>query len=188
MDKVTETLKLKGPFKFNGNSSIFDEITDVVNGVYLWCIKVSDDSFRVYYVGESIDIKDRMYTHRKNQLSGKYTGHCVQSLKNNIREIMHRAESGIIPRFSEIDRNVFNQEFLDSIYLFYLPITTSGNKDADKWHRCRFETGIVMHIENQGQNIVSVGHLRYWKKETKKVRLVSENCTIESLNNQSITI
>ncbi|MBL4608609.1 MAG: GIY-YIG nuclease family protein [Pseudomonadales bacterium] len=79
MDK----LEFIGPYKFEGSDSIFDGIDEVISGVYLWCVKTNDESFKVYYVGEAADIKKRMREHYKNQLSGKYTGHCLDSLKNN---------------------------------------------------------------------------------------------------------
>lgn len=180
--------KFKGPFKFEGKDSIFDEITSVVNGVYLWCVQNNNGSFLVYYVGEAIDIKKRMYDHLKNQLEGKYTGHCPDALKKNIRILMHRAGLGMVPRFSHIDTKTYNKNFIDNLYLFYLPLPASGKREEDKWFRCRFETGIVMHIENQGQNIVSVGHLRYWKEENEQVLLSSGTNKIESISNEIITI
>lgn len=69
-----------------------------------------------------------------------------------------------------------------------MAFTVVNNKNDDKWLRCRYETGIVMHIENQGQNIVNVGHLRYWKGDKKKVKIVTSSVNIESLSNEAITI
>lgn len=183
-----ETLEFRGPFKFQGENSIFNDITEVISGVYLWCVKNDDDSFRVYYVGEAVNIKQRMYTHLKYLLEGKYTGHCIKSLKNNIQILMHRAGEGMIPRFSHIDRNEFNKEFADNLYLFYAPLPTKGEKNEDKWLRCRFETGIAIHIQNQGQNIISVGHLRYWQAEKEKIRITSGSNHIEALSNHEIVI
>ncbi len=184
MDKY----EFKGPFKFEGENSIFDEISDVVNGVYLWCVKNNEGSYLVYYVGEAVDIKNRMYDHLKNQLEGKYTGHCPDSLKNNVCVLMHRAGVGMVPRFSHMDRKAYNQNLIDNLYLFYLPLPENGQKEDDKWLRCRFETGIVTHIENQGQNIVRVGHLRYWKEENEQVLLSSGDNKIESISNEIVTI
>lgn len=181
-------LEFKGPFKFEGDNSIFDEITKSINGVYLWCIKTDDNIFRVYYVGEAIDIKNRMHDHLKNQIAGMYTGHCLESLKKNIRVLMHRANYGMIPRFSHINRKEYNKKLADNLYLFYSELPVVNDKSNDKWLRCRYETGIVMHIENQGQNIISVGHLRYWKGDTEKINVVTNNINIESLSNECITI
>lgn len=184
MDK----LEFRGPFKFEGESSIFNDIRGVISGVYLWCVKNDDDSFRVYYVGEAVDIKQRMLTHLKNLLEGKYTGHRIESLKNNIQIIMHRAGEGMIPRFSDMDRVEFNKDFAANLYLFYAPLPLEGDKNEDKWLRCRFETGIAIHIQNQGQNIISVGHLRYWQGEKKKVRITSSSNQIEALSNYEVVI
>jgi len=70
----------------------------------------------------------------------------------------------------------------------YATLPESGNKEDDKWLRCRYESGIVFHVENQGQNIVSVGHLRYWDKKLQKVKLTTNDCIIESLSNETIVI
>lgn len=183
-----ETLKFRGPFKFEGESSIFNNITDVINGVYLWCVKNDDNSFRVYYVGEAVNIKQRMHTHLKNLLEGKYTGHHIASLKNNIQIVMHRAGEGMIPRFSNMNRDEFNKDFAANLYLFYAPLPLGGDKNEDKWLRCRLETGIAIHIQNQGQNIISVGHLRYWQGQKKKVRINSGSNQIEALSNYEIII
>ncbi len=185
---MVSQLEFKGPFKFEGDSSIFNEISKPINGVYLWCIKIDDNSYRVYYVGEAIDVKNRLSNHLTNQITGMYTGHCLESLKKNIRILMHRANDGMIPRFSEVNREQYNKELVDNLYLFYSELPVVNNKNDDKWLRCRYETGIVMHIENQGQNIVNVGHLRYWKGDKKKVKIVTSSVNIESLSNEAITI
>lgn len=183
-----DEIKFKGPYKFSGKSSIFDEISSVINGVYLWCIKSDNNSFRVYYVGESVDIKKRMYDHRKNQLEGKYTGHSIDALRKNIRILMHRAGDGMIPRFSKMDRASFNKNLTDNLYLFYSELPTTGVKEDDKWLRCRLESGVVFQIENKGQNIVSVGHLRYWKGKSEEVKVSTGNNIIEALSNETISI
>jgi hypothetical protein len=183
-----KNIELKGPFKFEDENSIFDEITGIVNGVYLWCIKVNINTYRVYYVGEAVDIRKRMSSHLKNRLSGKYTGHDLDSLKNNIRIVNHRADEGMVPRFSHIDRKKYNQEFADNLYLFYSELPVTGDSNADKWIRCRYETGLFTHIENQGQNILSVGHLRYSKDEKSHVTIHTGSSNIEFISNQTISI
>jgi len=183
-----DNIMLKGPYKFEGENSIFEEISDIVNGIYLWCIRINDNAFRVYYVGEAVDIRKRMRSHLKNRLAGKYTGHDLDSLKDNVRILKHRADEGMVPRFSHIDRKEFNQEFSDNLHLFYSPLPISGDKNADKSLRCRYETGLVTHIENQGQNILTVGHLRFSKDEKTKVTISTTNSNIEHISNQEISI
>jgi len=88
-----ESIEFKGPFTFEGKDSIFEVDSNVnVNGVYLWCVKSDTDLFRVYYVGESKDIKRRLHDHLIKQRNGLYSGHCIESLKNNIKILMHRPE------------------------------------------------------------------------------------------------
>lgn len=181
-------IEFNGPFSFYGEDSIFDEITQIINGVYLWCVKISDNLYRVYYVGEAVDIKNRMYGHLKHLLAGEYSGHCLDSLKNNKIVIMHRATEGMIPRFSHIGSKLFNQEFSKQLYLFYAKLPNLETADDTKWLRCRYETGIITHIENKGENIVCVGHRRYWKGKKEEIKILTGKIAIESLSNEMVII
>lgn len=183
-----KTIELKGPFSFYDEISIFKEIRDIVNGVYLWCVKISEHEYRVYYVGEAVDIKKRMRDHLKNLLAGKYSGHCLESLKNCKVIIMHRATEGMIPRFSHIDAKSFNHEFSRGLYLFYAKLPDLENTYDTKWLRCRFETGIMTHIENKGANILCVGHRRYWKDKKEEITIYTNNVKIESLSDEVVVI
>ena len=183
-----DSLNLKGPYKFIGEPSIFDALDEGVNGVYLWCVKTDDDLFRVYYVGEAIDIKKRMRVHLGNQRSGKYTGHNIGKLKENIRILMHRAKEGMIPRFSHIDSESYNKEIAENLYLFYSQLPTAATHHDSKWLRCRYETGLVTHIENQGQNIVSVGSTWNWKGDPDTVNIDTGSSNIEYLSGQEMIV
>jgi hypothetical protein len=94
----------------------------------------------------------------------------------------------MVPRFSYIDRKTYNQEFADNLHLFYSPLPVSGDSNADKWLRCRYEAGLVTHVENQGQNILTVGHLRYSKEEKAEVNVSTGSSDIEFISNQTILI
>ena len=182
-----ETIEFKGPFGFDGPDSIFDELTDGVNGVYLWCVRIGDNRYRVYYVGEAADVKNRMSQHRKNFLAGKYSGHCVDALvTKNVKILMHRPHEGMVPKFSHIDRKSFIKSLMASMHLFYASL--QGEEQDKKQFRCRVETGIVSHIENQGQNIVDVRSLRYWQKEKCRMHVLTGVNEIESLSNERIKI
>jgi hypothetical protein len=151
-------------------------------------VKIGENEYRVYYVGESIDIKARMASHIKNRLAGKYTGHDIELLRENIRVLAHRADEGMTPKYSKIDRKSYNKRFLDELFIFYAPLALTHDKKADKWTRCRYETGIVMHIENNGQNILTVEHLRYSKEEKEHAQVNSGAAKIESLSGGTIAI
>tara|TARA_Y100000589_G_scaffold259055_1_gene248545 strand:- start:594 stop:1112 length:519 start_codon:yes stop_codon:yes gene_type:complete len=168
-----------------GEPLVFDNI-EQISGIYLWCIKGDDDVFRVYYVGEAQDIKDRLYVHLSNHLKGLYAGHCVDSLKNNVKILMHRAAEGMIPRFSDIDAQEFNKDFVNNIWIFFATIPDVGEQNENKWNRCRFETAISHQIENGGPNILSVGHLRYWKGEKSRVALDTGDSMIEYLSGEEL--
>ena len=147
MQKIT----FIGPYKLVGGPLLLDDIGNV-NGVYLWCVKSPQDIYRVYYVGEAQNIKNRMDEHLKKHLSGLYDGYSIDSLKSNIKILMHRAGEGMIPRFSHLDASEFNKEFVEEIYVFYAEIPATSDVQADKRLRCRFETGISRQIQNSGQN------------------------------------
>ncbi|MDO9475901.1 MAG: hypothetical protein Q7L07_04240 [Pseudohongiella sp.] len=181
-------IEFKGPFNFYDVNSIFSESTATINGVYLWCVKISDDVYRVHYVGEAADIKKRMRTHLDFLLGGRYSGHCIDSLKNNKLVIMHRATEGMIPRFSHLDSKAFNQEYSKKLYVFYAEIPILEDTYNTKWLRCRFETGIITHIENQGENIISVAHRRYWKGNKEEFRAHTGKVRIESLSDELIIV
>jgi hypothetical protein len=182
-----ETIEFKGPFGFDGPDSIFNELTDGVDGVYLWCVKIGDSRYRVYYVGEAVDVKNRLSQHRKNFLAGKYSGHCLDSLvTKKVKILMHRPYEGMVPRFSHIDRKSFIERLMANMHLFYAPLP--GKEKDGKEFRCRVETGIVCHIENQGQNIVDVRGLRYPQQKKWSMHVLSGVNEIESLSNESFSI
>lgn len=182
-----DLIEFKGPFGFFGENSIFAKLNEVVNGVYLWCVHLDDHRYRVYYVGETGDVKNRISNHLKSFMSGEYAGHCLKSLKENVRILMHRAHEGMVPRFSHIDAKTFNEDLAKAMHLFYASVPKTGNGDADdKWLRCRIETGIVTHIENAGPNIIHVGKLQYWKNAKCNARVSTDNVEIEYLTNETI--
>lgn len=179
-------LNFLGPFKLVGSNSIFDAIVKPTNGVYLWCVKIEPCKFRVYYVGEGVDIRKRSLTHYKHSLAGKYTVHALEDLKHNTKVLMHRPSVGMIPRFNHIDRASFNKEFIADLYIFYTEVPLINDAITDKNNRCRFETGIAMHIEDQGQNILHVGHLRTWHGDKENITIDTGPSYIESLSGEII--
>src|SRR5690606_10372457 len=100
-----------------------DAINDVVppgvNGVYLWTIPLDDGSFRVYYVGESTNVRQRLRKHYGMQLDGRYTAHDLNDLKRNVRTLVHRATEGMVGRFRNLDRDRFSKEYVESLRIFY---------------------------------------------------------------------
>ncbi|WP_395399179.1 hypothetical protein ACHMW6_19805 [Pseudoduganella sp. UC29_106] len=184
---MTEEISFKGPFKFVGEPCIFDA-GHKVNGVYLWCVKSSDKVFRVYYVGEAENINVRMNVHLQYQLNGKYIAHCPERLRENIKVLMHRAAEGMLHKFSHIDAGEFNRKFIQESWIFFAELPVTGNSSDDKWLRCRFETGLARIIEDGGQNILTVGHLRYWKGEKSKVLINTGESTIEYLSSVTMDI
>jgi len=93
----------------------------------------------------------------------------------------------MIPRFSDIAPNDFNQNMIDNLYLFYAEIFTPNGAD-EKWTRCRHESAIAFQIENSGQNILHVGHLRSWKEDKFRSNIKTPGCNIEYLTEEIIEI
>lgn len=179
MDK----LHFYGPYRMVGEPLLFDNM-DQVSGIYLWCVKSDEGVFRVYYVGEAHDIKHRHYDHLSKQLKGLYVGHCIDALKRNVKILMHRGADGMVPRFSNIDANKFNEDFVGNIWVFFAPIPDVGERSDNKSNRCRYETAIFHQIENCGANILTVGHLRAWKGEKNQVSICTGNSQIEYLSGE----
>ena len=101
---------------------------------------------------------------------------------------MHRPGDGMIPRFEHIDRDKFNNEFVDNMCLFFAEIPKTGDKQADKLLRCRYEAGIVRHIENAGVNVLNVGRISNWSGEPGQVRLETPGLEIEALSGELVSI
>lgn len=93
----------------------------------------------------------------------------------------------MIPRFSHIDRDRFNNEFVDNMYLFFAEIPKTGDKQADKLLRWRYEAGIVRHIENEGENVLNVKQISSWSGEPIQIRLETPGLEIEALSGELVS-
>ncbi|EWH01484.1 hypothetical protein Q427_13755 [Halomonas sp. BC04] len=101
---------------------------------------------------------------------------------------MHRPGDGMISRFAHIDREKFNNEFVDNMCLFFAEVPLTGDKKADKTLRCRYEAGIVRHIENAGLNVLNVGRISNWAGEESQARLETRGFEIEALSGAVVSI
>lgn len=181
-------VEIQGPFSFRGDSSILSHRAARVNGFYIWCVHVRDSLYRAYYVGEAADVASRHKTHLRDCLNGNYQAHCLDGLRRNQSILMHRPGDGMIPRFAHIDRDKFNNEFVDSMCLFFAEIPKTGDKQADKLLRCRYEAGIVRHIENAGINVLNVGRISNWSGEPSQIQMETNGCEIEALSGEIVSI
>lgn len=173
---------LKGPYTFKQLHDIEANVT----GVYLWCVQREDGLYRVYYIGEAVNIRNRLSTHKDNQLSGKYSGHLISALKHNIKILVHSGGEGILKRFGgRLERKQFNQDFLDAMYLFCTEIPSDSHHD-DKTSRCRVEAALAHHIGESGQNILHIGQLNYSQPKTDTFVVRTPNCQIEYLTDQEV--
>ena len=183
-----ETVEVRGPFSFRGDGSLIDHPEASVNGFYIWCVDVKQSLYRAYYVGEAADIASRHKTHLRDCLRGNYQAHCLDGLRRNQSILMHRPGDGMIPRFAHIDRQKFNNEFVDNICLFFAEIPATDDKKSDKLLRCRYEAGVVRHIENAGLNVLNVGRISNWAGEPDQVRLETSGCEIEAISGEIVSI
>ncbi|WP_246166695.1 hypothetical protein [Marinobacter salinexigens] len=183
-----ETLEVHGPFSFRGENSIFDHSEAWVNGFYIWCVEVKPSYYRAYYVGEALDVAQRHKRHLRDCLKGNYQAHCLDGLRRNQSILMHRPGDGMIPRFAHIDREEFNNDFIDNMHLFFAELPKTGDKKADKLLRCRYEAGVVRHIENAGLNVLNVGRISNWSGEPSQVQLETNGVKIEALSGELVSI
>ena len=179
-------LDFKGPFRFEVKPVIFDDLENGVGGVYLVCVQSEDGLFRVYYIGQSANMKKRLRDRLKNRLDGLYSGHLVSALQNNIKILVHRSGEGIVYRFTKYFQQAeYNRDFLNALHLFYAEIPESGTENG-KNLRCRIETGLANKIEDSGPNILDIGHLTSQNKKRETLRICTENSMIEYLTDQEL--
>ena len=184
MDSIT----MYGPFSFRGSDSIFNHIEVNVNGLYIWCVKLEGPRYRAYYVGEGSNIAARLKNHLKLSLAGRYQAHCLEGLRRKESILMHRPGVGMIPRFSHLDREAFNNDFVDNMCIFYGEVPTTGDKAEDTRLRRRYEAGVVRHIENAGLHVLNVGGILNWAGESQSVKFETNKCEIEALSGELVVI
>lgn len=185
-----ETMYIKGPFSFRGENNLFDHLQSKrVHGFYLWCIHLGEDRYRVYYIGESVDIGGRNWRHFKDSLCGRIKGHCLDALRDdNLLIAKYRPHQGLIKRYAHLDPDEYLNEYIDSMHLFYgeVPKTAEGGNNKDLLQR--FERAIYEHIEEQGQNILHVGRISSSPGEPMTVRIKTPDADIESLSDEVLTL
>lgn len=177
-------LTLSGPFSFFEPGPTIDQIGPGANGIYLWCVAGNDGTHRLHYVGESFDVAMRLRGHRKAQLLGQYVAFDPDALRNNIKILMHRARKGMVAKYSGLDRSEFNRVYLSAISVFYADL----GPEADKGLRCRYEHALYVAVEDHGQNILCVGHLRSSASEPSEVIVDTPGATIEALTDAVLRV
>lgn len=175
---------LIGPLSFFEPGPTIDQIGPGANGIYLWCVKGNDGIFLVHYVGESSDVVLRLRDHRKAQLLGRYAAFDPDALRNNIKILMHRARKGMVAKHSTWDRSEFNRVYLSAISVFCADL----GPEADKTLRCRYEYALHTAVEDHGQNILCVGHLRSSAVEPTDVIIDTLGVTIEALTDAVLRV
>lgn len=173
-----------GPLSFFEPGPTIDGIGPGKNGIYLWCVKDHDSTYRVHYVGESFDVASRLRDHRKAQLLGQYVAFDPDGLRENIKILMHRAGKGMIEKYSSLERKEVNHKYLSAISVFYADLGC----EADKGLRCRYEYALYTTVEDHGQNILHVGHLRSSADEPHDVVVETPGVNIEGLSNAVLRV
>lgn len=178
-------VRFYGPFRFLGASSTIDSIPAGVSGVYLWCIKGHDGVYRVHYVGEAVDVRARLRTHRDQQMAGRYTAFDLDQLRSNVKVLAHRPRVGMVGAYRNHDAAEYNARFLAASEIFYADLGSA----TDKSTRCRYETALCVAIEDHGQNILHVGALRGYSIGSAEVAIFTpEGVHIEGLTNGSLRL
>lgn len=185
-----QSIEIKDPFSFRGENNLFDHLQGQrVHGLYLWCIHLGDDRYRVYYIGESVDIGRR---HRKHLLDchrGRIKAHCLDSLRDdNVLIVKFRPDCGLIQRFAHLDRQQYLDDYIDSIHLFYTELPQTGDDTEDRSLRKRFENFVYAHIEDAGQNILHVGQTSSKSRgDPIQVRVETPGADIEALSGTTLS-
>jgi hypothetical protein len=180
MNKITFT----GPFSFFEPSPTIDEIERGRNGIYLWCVRDHHGTYRVHYVGESFDVALRLTGHKKAQLRGYYAAFDPERLRANIKVLAHRPGSGMVAKYARYDPIEFNRTYLGAISVFYAALEA----EADEALRCRYEYALYLAVEDHGQNILHVGHLRSFADGRSQVTIETPGVDIEAVSNAVLMI
>jgi len=154
-----EVLKFEGPYVFENEGQILPDVQPGISGVYLWCFRSDAGLYRVYYIGLSTDIRERLKQHRSAQLKGDYYGHNIEKLKNNKKVLVHNPGQGILDEYKEeLDPGEFNQHLLNESYLFYTEVQQEGAQNP-KILLERIEAALAVLVLGSGPNILHVGSL-----------------------------
>lgn len=180
MNKIT----FVGPFSFFDPGPTIEAMEQGKNGIYLWCVKDHHGMYRVHYVGESFDVVLRLADHKKAQLRGLYAAFDPEGLRTNIKILAHRPGRGMVTKYASHDLREFNKAYLNAITIFYADL---GN-EADKALRCRYEHALCLAVEDYGQNILVVGHLRSFMGELSEVTIETPGVNIEALSNALLRV
>lgn len=178
------TTTFVGPFAFFESGPTIDQIPRGQNGIYLWCVRANDLTYRVHYVGESFDISLRLKDHRKAQMLGQYVAFDPDLLRTNVKVLAHRPRKGMVQKYSHHDQTEFNRSFLSAISVFYADL----GSEADKGLRCRYEHALYIAVEDNGQNILHVGHLRASTEEPFQVRIATPGVNIEAITDAVLLV
>jgi hypothetical protein len=180
MNKIT----LIGPFSFFNPSPTNEEIERGKNGIHLWCMKGHHGTYRVHYIGEASDVALRLINHKKLQLLGEYSAFDPEGLRANIKVLAHRPGRGMVQKYASHVPREFNRAYLSAITVFYAFL----GSEADKTLRCRYEHALASAVEDLGQNILQVGHLRTFTGELSEVRIETPGVNIEALSNALLLV
>lgn len=180
-----DTFKLIGPYAVRGNASTIEDIPSGINGVYIWCVGIAERTYRVHYVGEAIDVKQRQLDHRAKQLNGKCHAFSPDDLVRNVKILMHRANEGMIPRLSNIARRDFNERYLEALNVFYAGLGPQASRNV----RCAYESALIRAIEDHGQNVLHVGHVRAFpQRDGRELSIDTGSVHIEALSKTTLIV
>ena len=181
---VGEKLKFQGPFGVFGDQTVLDNFADKP-GVYLWCVDGLEGFFRVHYVGEAANIRNRIDQHRREQERGNYHAYSAEDLRRNTLVLIHRASVGIVPNFvGKMTADQANNEYSKCLSIFYAVLPD----DTDKRQRCQFETAVGHAIEDWGANILVVGRLNRRIGRPKIFEIDTGTSNIEGLTGEKIEV
>jgi hypothetical protein len=139
----------------------------------------------VHYVGEAHDVKRRQFDHRAKQLHGEYHAFLPDGLEKNVKILMHRANEGMIPTYSSTSRDDFNKRYLEALSVFYADLGPRANKNI----RCVYESALVRAIEDHGQNVLHVGHIRGFPQgNARPLSVHTGSVHIEALSNATLAV
>lgn len=163
-------LKWQGPFAlWPGKNApwFYEHLPTKLQGAYLWAVPVGK-GFRINYVGEAYDVRQRQAEHIQNYLAGKYTVHDpVKLVQGEKRTLYQPGEWGrFVNDFANQSSIIL--EYLKMLRLFIAPVI--GDK-----HRLRqVESRILETLRHSGQPHANlIDNIRLSTRDIKDIELVN---------------
>jgi len=182
-----EVLKFEGPYVCGEKGSRLNRDITATEGVYLWCIRCDNGVYRVYYVGESLNLRARLLAERLEFYDALWSVYDIERLKSNDKKLVYCPGKDVEPDYAL--RGTKYEHSLDlknALSIFVAPAKTPGTGLSMKEHLERIEAALVIHLINCGKNILHVSKINPVNVGLDELSIRSNDKKIENLTDLTI--